>query len=146
MLLAQGRNDDAIAALKIGRKYDKHDVGAALLLSVALTKAGKAEEAKSQLSDVIQPHDDPNHWTIQLVKYFQGEVTLDDALKAADAGPDDTRWMRSGWAHAYVGLLAYAQGDLKTARRYFETSPYLDRTWLEYSLIDMWRRAASGQG
>jgi predicted Zn-dependent protease len=146
MLLAQGRNDDAIAALKIGRKYDKHDVGAALLLSVALTKAGKADEAKSQLSDVIQPHDDPNHWTIQLVKYFQGEVTLDDALKAADAGPDDTRWMRSGWAHAYVGLLAYAQGDLKTARRYFETSPYLDRTWLEYSLIDMWRRAASGQG
>jgi predicted Zn-dependent protease len=146
MLLAQGRDADAIEALKIARKYDQHDVGAALLLSVALTKAGKADEAKSQLSDVIQPHDDPNHWVIQLVKYFQGEISLDDALKAAEAGPEDTRWMRSGWAHAYVGLLAYAQGDIKTARRYFETSPFLDRTWLEYSLIDTWRRAASGQG
>jgi predicted Zn-dependent protease len=146
MLLAQGRDADAIEALKIARKYDQHDVGAALLLSVALTKAGKAEEAKSQFGDLIQPHDDPKHWVIQLVKYFQGEISLDDALKAAEAGPEDTRWMRSGWAHAYVGLLAYAKGDAMTARRYFETAPYLDRTWFEYSLIDTWRRAASGQG
>jgi hypothetical protein len=43
-------------------------------------------------------------------------------------------------------MLNYAKGDLKDARRYFETSPYLDRTWLEYSLIDTWRRAADGEG
>lgn len=146
MLLAQGRDADAIAALKIGRKYDKHDVAAALMLSIALTKAGKAAEAKSQLSDIIQPHDDPNHWTSQLVKYFQGEISVDAALKATEAGAEDTRWTRSGLAHAYVGMLAYAQGNLKDARRYFETAPYLDRTWLEYSLVDTWRRMANGQG
>jgi tetratricopeptide (TPR) repeat protein len=146
MLMAQGRDADAIAALKIGRKYDKHDIAAALLLSVALTKTGKAEEAKSQLKDLIQPHDDPKHWVVQLVKYFQGEISVDDVLKAAEAGPEDTRWTRSGWTHAYVAMLAYASGNTKDARRYFETSPYLDRTWLEYSLIDTWRRAANNQG
>jgi predicted Zn-dependent protease len=145
-LLAQGRDADAIEVLKTGRKYDKHNIGAALMMSVALTKAGKAAEAKSQLQDVIQAHDNPKDWAIQLVKYFQGEISADDALKAAEAGAEDTRWTRSGLAHAYVGLLAYAQGDLKNARRYFETAPYLDRTWLEYSIIDTWRRAADTQG
>jgi len=65
-------------------------------------------------------------------------------LKAAAAGPEDTRWTRLGTAHAYVGLLAYAKGDVKDARRYFSTAPYLDRSWLEYSVIDTWRRAAEG--
>ena len=46
----------------------------------------------------------------------------------------------------YVAMLAYSKGDLKNARRYFETAPYIDRTWLEYSVIDTWRRAADTQG
>jgi hypothetical protein len=43
-------------------------------------------------------------------------------------------------------MLTYAKGDIKTARKYFESSPYFDRTWLEYSLVDTWRRMANGQG
>jgi len=143
-LLAQGRDADAIAALKIARKYDEHDIGSALMLAIALTKTGKADEAKAQLKDLIQPHDDPNNWAIQLVKHFQGEMSADDFLKAAAAGPEDTKWTRLGLSHAYVGMLAYAKGDIKTARRYFATAPYLDRTWFEYSVIDTWRRAAEG--
>jgi hypothetical protein len=73
-------------------------------------------------------------------------MSADDFLKAAEAGPEDTKWTRVGIAHAYVGLLSYAKGDIKNARRYFETAPYLDRTWFEYSLIDTWRRAADGEG
>ena len=45
-----------------------------------------------------------------------------------------------------VAMLAYSKGDLKNARRYFETASYIDRTWLEYSVIDTWRRAADTQG
>lgn len=143
-LLAQGRDADAIEALKIARKYDEHDAAAALMMAVALTKAGKADEAKAQLANVLQPHDDPQHWVVQLVKYFQGEISAEDFLKAAEAGPEDTKWTRLGLSHAYVGMLAYAQGNVKDARRYFATAPYLDRTWPEYSVIDTWRRAAEG--
>jgi predicted Zn-dependent protease len=142
--LAQNRTEDAIAALKIARKYDEHDIPSALMLAVALTKAGKAAEAKAQLDGLIQPHDDPKHWMVQLVKFYQGEMSADDFLKAAAEGPADTKWTRLGMSHAFVGMLAYAQGDIKTARRYFSTAPYLDRTWFEYSVIDTWRRAAEG--
>ncbi|HET6622194.1 MAG TPA: hypothetical protein VFG64_19800 [Dongiaceae bacterium] len=145
-LLAQGRDADAIQVLKAAHKNKKEDIWSAMMLSVALTKAGKAEEAKAALKDLIQLHDDPKSWQIQLVKYYRGEMSAEDFLKAAEAGPEDTKWTRLGIAHAYVGMLNYARGDLKDARRYFETSPYLDRTWLEYSVIDTWRRAADGEG
>ncbi len=143
-LLAQGRDADAVAVLKVGRKNKKEDVTAAMLLAVALIKTGKADEAKASLKDLIQLHDDPKSWVVQLVKHYQGEMSADDFLKAAKAGPEDTKWTRLGFAHAYVGLLAYAKGDIKAARRYFATAPYLDRSWLEYSVIDAWRRAAEG--
>jgi predicted Zn-dependent protease len=145
-LLAQGRNADAVEVLKAAHKNKKEDIWSAMMLSVALTKAGKADEAKAVLNDLIQPHDDPKSWQIQLVKYYRGEMSAEDFLKAAEAGPEDTKWTRLGIAHAYVGMLNYAKGDLKDARRYFETSPYLVRTWVEYSLIDTWRRAADGEG
>jgi predicted Zn-dependent protease len=145
-LLAQNRDSDAVEVLTAAHKNKKEDIESALMLAIALTKSGKAEDAKAVLKDLIQPHDDPNHWEVQLVKVFQGEMSADDFLKAAEAGPEDTKWTRVGMAHAYVGLLAYAKGDVKGARRYFESSPYLDRTWLEYSLIDTWRRAADGEG
>jgi predicted Zn-dependent protease len=143
-LLAQGRDADAVEALKIAHKYKKEDVYAALMLAVALTKSGKSAEVPAVLKDLIQAHDHPNHWEVQMVKHFKGEMSADDFLKAAEAGPEDTKWTRLGIAHAYVGLLAYAKGDVKEARRYFSTAPYLDRTWLEYSVIDTWRRAAEG--
>lgn len=143
-LLAQGRDADAIDVLKVARKNKKEDIQSALMLAVALTKVGKADEAKASLKDLIQPHDDPTSWIVQLVKHYQGEMSADDFLKAAEAGPEDTKWTRAGLAHAYVGLLAYAKGDLKDARRYFATAPYLDRSWFEYSVIDAWQRAAEG--
>ncbi len=143
-LLAQGRDVDAIAALKAARKNDAHDIQAALMLAVALTKSGKATEAQAELKNVLEPHDDPKNWQVQLVKHFQGEMSADDFLKAAAEGPEDTKWTRLGLSHAYVGMLAYAQGNIKDARRYFATAPYLDRTWFEYSVIDTWRRAAEG--
>ena len=114
------------------------------MLSVALTKTGKADEAQAELKNVLELHDDPKNWAVQLVKHFQGEMSADDFLKVAAEGPEDTEWTRLGLAHAYVGMLAYAKGDIKDARRYFATAPYLDRTWLEYSVIDTWRRAADG--
>jgi predicted Zn-dependent protease len=145
-LLAQGRDADAIQVLKEAHKNKKEDIGAALMLSVALTKTGKADEAKAILKDLIQPHDDPKSWQVHLVKFYQGEISADDFLKMAAEGPEDTKWTRLGRAHAYVGMLTYAKGDIKNARRYFETAPYLDRSWLEYSVIDTWRRVANGQG
>jgi len=145
-LLAQGRDADAVEVLKAAHKYKKEDIWSAMMLTVALTKTGKADEAKAVLKDLIQPHDDPNSWQVQLVKVYQGEMSADDFLKAAAAGPEDTKWTRLGTAHAYVGMLSYAKGNIKDARRYFESAPYLDRTWLEYSVIDTWRRAADGQG
>jgi predicted Zn-dependent protease len=145
-LLAQGRDADAIHVLKEARKMKKEDIWSAMLLSVALTKAGKAEEAKTVLKDLIQPHDDPKSWQVHLVKFYQGQISADDFLKLAAEGPDDTKWTRLGRSHAYVAMLTFAKGNIKDARRYFETAPYLDRSWLEYSVIDTWRRAANGQG
>ena len=144
--LAQGKNAQAIEALKIARKNKKEDIWSAMLMAVALNKSGKAEEAKAAVKDLIQPHDDLNSWQVKLVKVFQGEMTSDDFLKEAEKGPEDTKWTRMGIAHSYVAMLAFSKGDLKNARRYFETAPYLDRTWLEYSVIDTWRRAADSQG
>jgi len=145
-LLAQGRDADAVEVLKVAHKNKKEDIESALMLAVALTKAGKAKEVDAVLKDLIQPHDDPNHWEVQMVKFFKGEMSADDFLKAAEAGPEDTKWTRTGMAHAFVAMLTYAKGDVKAARKYFETAPYLDRTWLEYSVIDTWRRAADGEG
>ncbi len=143
-LLAQGRDADAIEALKAARKNDPRDIQAALMLAVALTKAGKNAEVPTAFKDLIEPHDDPDHWMVRLVKHFQGEISADDLLKAAEEGPKDTKWTRLGMTHAYAGMLAYAKGDMKTARRFFASAPYLDRTWFEYSVIDTWRRAAEG--
>jgi tetratricopeptide (TPR) repeat protein len=145
-LLAQGRDADAVAVLKAAHNNKKEDIRSAMLLAVALTRAGKADDAKALFKDLIQSHDDPKSWQVQLVRFYKGEISGDDAVKAAEAGPEDTKWTRTGIAHAYVGLLTYAKGDVKNARRYFETAPYLDRTWLEYSVIDTWRRAADGEG
>jgi predicted Zn-dependent protease len=145
-LLARGRDADAIEVLKAAHKNKKEDIWSAMMLTVALTKAGKADQAKAVLKDLIQPHDDPNSWQVQLVKFYQGEISADDFLKAAAEGPEDTEWTRLGLSHSYVAMLTYAKGNIKDARRYFETSPYLDRTWLEYTLIDTWRRAADGSG
>lgn len=143
--LAQGRDADAVAVLKTAVAYNKkHNVFPALLLSVALTKTGKKDEAKAVLASLIEPHDDPNNWEVMLVKHFRGEMSADDFLKAAEAGPEDTKWTRLGRAHAYVGLLAYAKGEKKDARRYFATAPYLDRSWSDYSVIDTWQREAEG--
>jgi tetratricopeptide (TPR) repeat protein len=145
-LMAQGRDADAIQVLKTAHGYKKEDIWSAMMLAVALTKAGKADEAKAVMKDMIRAHDDPASWQVQLVKFYRGEVTAEDVLKVAEKGPEDAKWWRLGTAHAYVGMLKYAQGSVKDARRYFETAPYLDRSWLEYSLIDTWRRAADGQG
>ena len=145
-LLAQGRDADAVQVLKDAHKNKKEDIWSAMMLSVALTKTGKADEAKAILKDLIQAHDDPKSWQVQLVKFYQGEISADDFLKMAAEGPADTKWTRLGRSHAYVGMLTYAKGDIKNARRYFETAPYLDRAWLEYSVIDTWRRTANGQG
>src|SRR5688572_25894324 len=145
-LLAQGKNAQALEVLKVARKNKKEDIWSAMLMAIALNKTGKAEEAKAAVKDLIQPHDDHNSWQIKLVKVFQGEMTADDFLKEAEKGPEDTKWTRMGIAHSYVAMLAYSKGDLKNARRYFETAPYIDRTWLEYSVIDTWRRAADTQG
>ena len=144
--LAQGKEVQAIEAFKVARKNKKEDIWSAMMLAIALNKAGKTEEAKAAVKDMIQPHDDPNSWQVKLVKVFQGEMNADDFLKEAEAGPEDTKWTRVGLSHAYVGMLAFSKGDLKSARRYFETAPYLDRTWLEYSVVDTWRRAADSQG
>jgi lipoprotein NlpI len=145
-LLAQGRDADAVDVLKAAHDNKKEDIWSAMLLAVAMTKAGKADNAKALFKDLVRPHDDPKSWQVQLVRFYMGEISGDEAVKAAEAGPEDTKWTRAGIAHAYVGLLTYAKGDVKNARRYFETSPYLDRTWLEYSVIDTWRRAADGEG
>jgi tetratricopeptide (TPR) repeat protein len=145
-LLAQGRDADAIEVLKAAHSNKKEDIWSAMMLAVALTKTGKADDAKALFKDLIRPHDDPKSWQVQLVRFYKGEISGDDAVKAAEAGPEDTKWTRAGIVHAYVGLLTYAKGDVKNARRYFETSPYLDRTWLEYSVIDTWRRVADGEG
>jgi Flp pilus assembly protein TadD len=145
-LLAQGKDAQAVEVLKVARKNKKEDIWSAMMLAVALNKTGKAEEAKAAVKDMIRPHDDPDSWQVKLVKVFQGEMTADDFLKEAEKGPEDTKWTRMGIAHSYVGMLAFSKGDLKNARRYFETAPYLDRTWLEYSVIDTWRRAADSQG
>jgi Flp pilus assembly protein TadD len=144
--LAQGKDAQAIEVLKVARKNEKEDIWSAMMLAVALNKAGKAEEAKAAVKDLIRPHDDLNSWQVKLVRVFQGEMTADDFLKEAAKGPEDTKWTRMGIAHSYVAMLAYSRGDLKNARRYFETAPYIDRTWLEYSVIDTWRRAADTQG
>jgi Flp pilus assembly protein TadD len=145
-LLAQGKDAQAVEVLKVARKNKKEDIWSAMMLAVALNKTGKTEEAKAAVKGLIQPHDDPGSWQVKLVKVFQGEMTADDFLKEAAKGPEDTKWTRMGIAHSYVGMLAYSKGDLKNARRYFETAPYLDRSWLEYSVIDTWRRAADTQG
>jgi predicted Zn-dependent protease len=145
-LLAQGKDAQAVEVLKVARKNKKEDIWSAMMLAVALNKTGKAEEAKAAVKDLIQPHDDLNSWQVKLVKVFQGEMTADDFLTEAAKGPEDTKWTRMGIAHSYVAMLAYSKGDLKNARRYFETAPYLDRSWLEYSVIDTWRRAADTQG
>ena len=145
-LLAQGRDADAIEVLKAAHNNKKEDIWSAMMLAVALTKTGKAGDAKALFKDLIRPHDDPKSWQVQLVRFYKGEISGDDAVKAGEAGPEDTKWTRAGIVHAYVGLLTYAKGDVKNARRYFETSPYLDRTWLEYSVIDTWRRVADGEG
>lgn len=144
-LLAQGRDADAVAVLKTAVAYNKkQDVFPPLLLAVALTKTGQKDAAKAALADVIQAHDDPNHWEVMLVKHFLGEISADDFLKEAEKGPEDTKWTRLGRAHSYVALLAYAKGEKKDARRYFATAPYLDRSWADYSVIDTWHRAAEG--
>jgi Flp pilus assembly protein TadD len=144
--LAQGKDAQAIEVLKVARKNKKENIWSAMMLAVALNKTGKVEEAKAAVKDLIRPHDDLNSWQVKLVKVFQGEMTADDFLKEAEKGPEDTKWTRMGIAHSYVAMLAYSKGDLKNARRYFETAPYIDRTWLEYSVIDTWRRAADTQG
>ena len=145
-LLAQGKDAQAIEVLKVARKNKKEDIWSAMMMAIALNKTGKTEEAKAAVKDLIQAHDDLDSWQIKLVKVFQGEMTADDFLKEAEKGPEDTKWTRMGIAHSYVGMLAFSKGDLKNARRYFETAPYIDRTWLEYSIIDTWRRAADSQG
>jgi tetratricopeptide (TPR) repeat protein len=143
--LAQGRDADAVEVLKTAVAYNKkHDVFPALLLAVALTKTGQKDAAKAALDGLIEPHDDPQHWEVMLVKHYLGEMSADDFLKEAEKGPEDTRWTRLGRAHAYVALLAYAKGEKKDARRYFATAPYLDRSWSDYSVIDTWHRAAEG--
>ncbi len=144
-LLAQGRDKDAVEVLKTAVAYSKKDeFFPALLLSVALTKTGQKEAAKAAVANLIKPHDDPTNWQVLLVKHFQGEISADDLLKEAEKGPEDTKWTRLGRTHAYVGLLAYANGQKKDARRYFSTAPYLDRSWSDYSVIDTWQRAAEG--
>lgn len=142
-LLAQGRDKEAVEALKTAVAYSKKDeLFPALLLSVALTKTGQKDAAKAALANLIKPHDDPANWQILLVKHFMGEMSADDFLKEAEKGPADTKWTRLGRAHAYVALMAYAKGEKKDARRYFATAPYLDRSWSDYSVIDTWHRAA----
>jgi tetratricopeptide (TPR) repeat protein len=144
-LLAQGRDQDAVEALKTAVAYSKKDeLFPALLLSVALTKTGQKEAAKAAVANLLTPHDDPKNWQVMLVKHFQGEITADALIEAAEKGPKDTKWTRLGRIHAYVGLLAYAKGEKKDARRFFATAPYLDRSWSDYSVIDTWHRAAEG--
>lgn len=144
-LLAQGRDKDAVEVLKTAVKQSKKDYFfPALLLSVALTKTGQKDAAKAAVANLLKPHDDPKSWQVMLVKHFQGEISADDLLKAAEQGPKDTKWTRLGRVHAYVGLLAYAKGEKKDARRFFATAPYLDRSWSDYSVIDTWHRAAEG--
>jgi Flp pilus assembly protein TadD len=144
-LLAQGRDKDAVEVLKTAVAYSKKDqLFPALLLSVALTKTGQKDAAKAAVADLIKPHDDPSNWQIMLVKHFQGEMSAEDLIKEAEKGPKDSKWTRLGRVHAYVGLLAYARGEKKDARRFFATAPYLDRSWADYSVIDAWHRAAEG--
>src|SRR5262245_18774640 len=47
--LARGRDAEAIEVLKVAHKNKKEDIEAALMLVVALTKAGKAKETEAVL-------------------------------------------------------------------------------------------------
>ena len=141
-LLAQGRDADAIAALKVAHKNDVHDINAALMLAIALTKSGKADEAKAELADVLQPHDDPQNWPVQMVKHFQGEMSADDFLKAAAEGPEDTKWTRLGMRTPMTACWPMPTGEIMPPEA---ISPGRPMTAPGSSiLIDTWRRAAEG--
>jgi hypothetical protein len=101
-----------------------------MLMAIALNRPARPRGQAAVRT--IQPHDDPDSWQVKLVKVFQGEMTADDFLKEAEkAGGHQVD--RMGIAHSYVGMLA-SPGRPQNAPL-LETAPYLDRTWLEYSVI-----------
>lgn len=140
-----GDLDGAISDYREAGKLDPTEPFDPLLLFLALSEAGKPEEAKAALRGLLARWP-AAEWPAPLARHLLGESSEDDLRKAAESGTEVLRKYQDFDWHFYLGASAMIRGDKARARAYLEHVVETDlNQFLEYNIARMFLERLGGR-
>lgn len=116
-----------------------------LMLYVALGEAGRMNEAKEKLRQLLKRWPEAD-WPGPLVQNLLGQKSELQLKAAAETGTEVLRKYQDFDWHFYLGAQAMLQGDRKKAKAYFEHVVNSDmRQFLEYNLARIFLERLGGR-
>lgn len=135
----------AIADYRTAGKLDPTEAFDPLLLFVALSEAGKRDEAEGALRDLLKRWPE-TEWPAPLARRLLGEIDDAALMKAAAVGTEVLRKYQDFDWHFYLGAEAMIAGDTAKARSYFDHVVDTDmRQFLEYSVARVYLERLGGR-
>jgi tetratricopeptide (TPR) repeat protein len=140
----KGDLDAAIADYREAEKLNPTEPFDALMLYIALGEAGRMNEAKEELRQLLKRWP-TTEWPSPLAERLLGENSEAELKKAAMAGTEVLRKYQDFDWHFYLGAQAMLQGDKKKAKAYFQHVVDTDmRQFLEYNLARVFLERLGG--
>ncbi len=129
-----GDLDGAIVDYRKAAELDPKEPFDPMLLFLALSEAGRAEEGRAELEKLLArwPADE---WPAPLTRHLLGRMSAGDLEKRVGKGNETLRLYQQFDRHFYLGMAAYIAGDKKTARQHLSEAVALDLSqFLEFDI------------
>jgi lipoprotein NlpI/V8-like Glu-specific endopeptidase len=129
-----GDLEGAIADFRKAGELDPKEPFDPLLLSLALSEAGRPAEARTELQNLLKrwPQDE---WPGPLARHLLGQMSAADLAKRVDEGNATLRAYQTFDRHFYLGMTAYNAGDKARAREHLAAAVALDLSqFLEFDI------------
>lgn len=139
-----GDLEGAVVDFRKAAELDPKEPFDPLLLFLALSELGRAEEGRKELEGLLRRWP-ASEWPSPLARHLLGQLSAEALEKRASEGNATLRAYQSFDRHFYLGMMAFIEGDKEKARDYLQQAVDLDLSqFLEYDIARAYLERAGG--
>lgn len=139
-----GDLDGAIADFRKAGELDPKEPFDALLLFLALSESGRAEEGRKELEKLLERWPE-GEWPAPLARHLLGQLPAEKLRARIDEGNAVLRGYQAFDRHFYLGMAAMIAGDKAAAKEHLAAAVALDLSqFLEFDIARAYLERAGG--